>query len=100
MKPEQFELANGTAEGYMVDLPKAPLVLIRAGTGFIMCGFLNIAAANKLGVIAGRATGVRTYDELMRAPLVEVSNEAKAMGITEGMLGRDALEMMFGVGTD
>jgi len=95
MHVEHIELEKGTAEGFRIDLPKAPLLLIRAGSGFVMCGYLNIQSANKLGVLAARVTGVKTFDELMNAPVVEISNEAKALGITEGMLGREALEKMF-----
>jgi uncharacterized protein YunC (DUF1805 family) len=95
MKTEQIELEKGTAFGYTIDLPKAPLVVIRAGNGFVMCGYLNIEAANQTGVVAARVRGVRTHDDVLRAPIVEVSREATAIGITEGMTGREALEKMF-----
>ena len=45
------------------DLP--PLVLIVAEKGFVMCGFLNIEAAERLGVAAAMVSGVKTFEEAL-----------------------------------
>lgn len=46
--------------GLRVDLPESPpLLLIVADKGFVMCGFLNIDAAEKLGVNAVMVSGVK-----------------------------------------
>ncbi|MGQ4668964.1 DUF1805 domain-containing protein, partial [Metabacillus halosaccharovorans] len=46
------------------------------------------------GIIAGRAVGVRTIEQLLEAPLESVTYEAEKRGITVGTIGRDALLKM------
>ena len=63
-----------------------------------MCGALDVALLNeKLAdrkVIAGRAVGVKTIDQLLDAPLESVTFEAENTGISKGMIGREALLRM------
>lgn len=91
MEVKQLELEKGTALGIMIEMPTAPLLLIKARRGFVMCGYLNVAAANKMGDVAGKVSGVRTFDDVLNAKVVEVSEKAKEMGAKEGMTGRDFL---------
>lgn len=85
-------LINGqTVSGVEVSLPGAPLVLAHAKNGFVMCGYLNIETANKLGVAAAMVRGVSTVSDLLEAKVVAVSDPALAKGASVGMSGRDAL---------
>ena len=63
-----------------------------------MCGALDIGLLNsKLAdrkIIAGRAVGVRTIDDLLKAPLESVTYEAEECGIVKGMIGEEALLKM------
>ena len=46
-----------TCLGLRVDLPESPpLLLVVADKGFVMCGFLNVDAAEKLGVVVAMVT--------------------------------------------
>jgi uncharacterized protein YunC (DUF1805 family) len=87
------------AMGVEVQLPKTTLLAITTNKGYIMCGALDVGLLNdKLkhrGIIAGRAVGVRTLEDLLEAPLESVTIEAEQMGITVGMKGRDAVAKMF-----
>jgi uncharacterized protein YunC (DUF1805 family) len=92
---EQIQLSNGIALGVKVDLPKAPLVMIRAGKGFAMCGYLNMESVNKTGEVAVRVTGVKSFDDVLNAKVANVSDEARKLGVTDTMTAREALEKMF-----
>ena len=83
------------ALGIKVELGKAPLMLIRAEKGFVMCGYLNVAVADSLGEVAARVSGVSSFEDVLEARIIEVSEKAKEQGITEGITGREALEKMF-----
>jgi len=74
----------------------APLLVIRAAKGFVMCGYLNIEVANKLGDVAVRVTGVKSFEDMLNAKAVDVSEAAKKLGITIGMPAREALNRMLG----
>ena len=79
---------------YTIALQAAALVLVSAPKGFVMCGFLDIAAAEKLSAAACVVTGIQNPAELLDHPVVRLSAPAAALGITVGMSGRDALERM------
>lgn len=78
-----------------VELPKTNLLIISNDVGYIMCAALDVDLFNEAladrKVIAGRARGVRTIDQLLHAPLEKVTDASKAYGWEPGMTGRDAL---------
>ncbi|AMX82427.1 hypothetical protein GS3922_01285 [Geobacillus subterraneus] len=81
-----------------VKLPKTNLLAVASDKGYIMCGALDVALLNEKlrdrGIIAGRAVGVRTIEQLLEAPLESVTIAARELGIEPGMKGKDALLKM------
>ena len=81
--------------GLRVELPDAPpLLLIIAEKGFVMCGFLNMEAAERLGVTAAMVSGVKTFDDVLNAQIKAMTTKAKGFGIEIGMKGTEALKLM------
>lgn len=78
-----------------VKLPKTNLLMISNDTGYIMCGALDVDLLNdKLAdrnIIAGRAVGVRTIEDLLEAPLEKITTASKKYGWKSGIIGKDAL---------
>jgi uncharacterized protein YunC (DUF1805 family) len=78
-----------------VELPKTNLLMISNEVGYIMCAALDVDVLNEKlkdrNVIAGRAVGVRTIDDLLHAPLEKITEASKAYGWEEGMPGKEAL---------
>ena len=84
------------AFGLKVDLPDSPpLVAIIGDKGFVMCGFLNVEAAEKLGVTAAVVSGVKTFDDVLKAEVKAVTSKAEMRGIKRGMKGFEALRLLF-----
>ncbi|MGX1983532.1 uncharacterized protein YunC (DUF1805 family) [Thermolongibacillus altinsuensis] len=81
-----------------VQLPKTTLLAVASEKGYIMCGALDVALLNEKlkdrGIVAARAIGVRTIDQLLEAPLESVTVAAEQLGIYPGMKGKDALLRM------
>jgi uncharacterized protein YunC (DUF1805 family) len=94
MKSVDIELNGKIATGVEVPLPKAPLVLAYGKNGFVMCGYLNIQAAEKLGVAAAIVRGVSTVQDLLEAEVREISKSAAAKGVKTGMTGKQALAQL------
>lgn len=95
MLVEEIKLENGSALGLKLDMEQAPLLVIRAAKGFVMCGYLNIDVANKLGDVAVRVSGVKSFEDVLNAKAVDVSEAARKLGITVGMPAKEALNKMF-----
>lgn len=78
-----------------VELPKTNLLIIANEIGYIMCAALDVNVLNERlkerKVIAGRASGVRTIDDLLHAPLEMITDASKEYGWKVGMVGKDAL---------
>ena len=89
-----IELENGDVIGYDIDLGNGPLVIIKARKGYVMCGYLNMDIANKLGDIAGKVIGVKTIEDALKATIVEVSDNAKKKGFIAGMKTKDFLNKL------
>jgi len=95
---EPVRVGDWTAVGVEVLLPKTTLLAVTAGGGYIMCGALDIGLLNRQlrdrRIIAGRAVGVRTLEQLLEAPLESVTEAAEELGITVGMKGEEAVRIM------
>jgi Uncharacterized conserved protein len=81
-------------ETLKVDIDPAPLILVRGKKGFLMCGYLNMEAADKLGAVAVSTSGVKTVDDILNKPVTKISMKARELGVKEGMAGRQALEYL------
>ena len=79
-----------------MDLPDSPpLLLMVADKGFVMCGFLNVEAAERLCVAAAMVSGVKTFEDVLNAQVKAVTSKAKGLGVDVGMKGVEALKRMF-----
>ncbi len=89
------KILNGGVLGIEVTLPDSPpLVTIRGRRGFVMCGYLNINVAEKLGLIAVRVVGVKNVEEMLDKEVAEVTSRARELGIREGMKVKDILKLL------
>lgn len=92
---EQIALETGIALGLKFEMQNAPLLVIKADKGFVMCGYLDIDMANTLGDVAVRVRGVNTFEDVLDAQVVGITQAAADIGIDIKMNARDALERMF-----
>ncbi len=81
--------------GVRVELPDSPpLLAVTADKGFVMCGFLNVEAAERLGVCAAMVSGVKTFEDILNAQVKAATSKAKSFGVEIGMTGAKALQHM------
>ena len=67
------------------------VLMIRGGKGFLGCGYLSVATADKTGDALAIVSGVKNYDDMLKAEVKAVSAAAAALGVTVGMSGKEAL---------
>jgi uncharacterized protein YunC (DUF1805 family) len=85
-----------TCLGVRIELPDSPpMLLVVAGKGFVMCGFLNMDIAEKLGVAAAMVTGVKNFEDVLNAEVRAATSKAESLGVNRGMKGAEALKRMF-----
>jgi len=91
MQVRDITINNRIVKGIEIPLPNANLVLVTAPKGYLMCGYLDIASAGKMGDCAAIIRGISNIDELLEGVIVELTPEALKAGIHPGMTGRQAL---------
>lgn len=93
-----IRIEDRTFLGITVKLPKTNLLVVSSDIGYIMCGALDVGLLNEKlkdrNIIAGRAVGVKTLEELLEAPLESVTYGAETLGIEKGTIGKNALLKM------
>lgn len=94
MKTCDIEMGRKKAVGFEIDLPGAPMLIVRGKKGFVMCGYLDVATADKIGTAAAVVRGVSTLDELLEKTVTDVSEAAKKLGVKPGMTGRQAIQKL------
>jgi len=91
-----LKVGEKTCLGVRIELPESPpLLLVMADKGFVMCGFLNVDAAEKLGVAAAMVSGVKSFEDVLNANVKAVTSKAETFGVRVGMKGAEALTLMF-----
>ena len=90
-----LKIDDKVAIGLKVELPDSPpLLMIIGQTGFVMCGFLNMDTAEKLDVAAAMVSGVRNFDDVLRAEIKVATSKAQIKGIKVGMKGKETVKLL------
>lgn len=76
----------------MPELP--PLLLIVGERGFVMCGYLNIDAAERLGAAAAIVSGVNSFGDVLNAEIKAATSKAKVLGLEPGKIVKTVLERL------
>ena len=92
---EKIEVEGGSFLRLKADIPEAPpLVLILGNKGFVMCGYLNIDTAERLGVAAAVVSGVKSFEDVLNARIKAATSKAKAAGLEPGKVVRTVLRLI------
>lgn len=94
MTTRDIIINNTTFQGIEIPLPNAVLVMVAGPKGYVMCGYLDLATAEKLGDCAAIVRGIKTVDDLLKSPVVAATSHARKLGILPGMTGKEALSKL------
>jgi len=92
---------SAAAMGLAVSWQDSQFVMIVTDKGLVSCGVIDMAVMNRAGAAIAVARGTKekplvTVDDLLAARIAEVTEKAAAYGITPGMTGKEALEILSG----
>jgi uncharacterized protein YunC (DUF1805 family) len=89
---ENLVIDGDAFQGLKVELKGLPpLVLIEGEKGFVMCGYLNIDAAESLGATAAVVSGVSSWEDILNAQIKTATTKAKALGLEPGKVVSDVI---------
>ena len=58
------------------------------------CGYINVETCNKTEEAYAIVSGVKTHEDMLNAEVKFVSERAKEIGVKEGMMGFEAIDLM------
>ena len=96
---KRIQFSNRTADGYAIPMGPVNLVFITTEEGMIGCGAFDIDALERFGIPAAKmkpvaGPSIATIDEILDAVVREGNVPAVKRGITPGMTGKEALELL------
>ncbi len=99
MVQKKVKLTNKHADGYVIPLGKTNLVFVATDKGMVGCGAFDVAALNNFNYPAAKVKSqsgkpIATIEDLLEGIVKEANAEAARLGITIGMSGREALELL------
>lgn len=99
MRYEKVKLSSCDAKGYVIPLGTINLVFVVTENGMIGCGAFDVVALDAFDYPAARVrstTGkpITTIEDLLDGIVKEANKNAMQKGVTVGMTGREALELL------
>lgn len=95
MITKNIEVNNVVFKAIHLELSdKGNLLMILGAKGYIMCGYLNINTAQKMGDVACIVTGVKTIEDVLNSKIVALTSNAQKLGIEMGMDVTDVLKKL------
>lgn len=94
MTTEHLTISGYKFDGIKITTEHTALLMIRHPHGFLACGYVDVAVADRVGDCVAIVTGVKTFNDMLTAKVVRTSAAAAAKGIFIGITGQAALLLM------
>ena len=96
---QRFETPNGPVEGIVVKWPNFSLLLVTGSKGFLACPAIDVPACQGYGkaaaiVESSAENPIGTLDRFCDRKITKANDLAYELGITEGMIARDAFALI------
>ena len=99
MQQTDIHLAKKVAKGTVIPFGPVNLVMILTDQGMVGCGMFDVAALDKFSFPAAKVRpaagpGIVTTDDILTGIVKEANRAAVSRGITNGMTGKEALDLL------
>jgi len=95
MEIKPVNVGEKTVIGVKIGNPEFPekpaIIVLIAKKGLIACRNFDIEALNERNIVAARVEGLTKIEDALEAKIESCTSKARALGIAEGMTGREAL---------
>ena len=94
-----FQTENGPVEGVCVKWTSFSILMVTGPKGFLACPAIDVVACNGYGraaalVESSAANPIGTLERFCERKITKANEKAKLLGVTEGMLAKDAFAMI------
>lgn len=93
----ELDLDGTSVQGVLVRTPGGEghpnMILVQGRKGYLMCGYLNLQAAEKFGDAAVLVGGA-DFAAVLANPIKGMTSKAAELGVKEGMTGKEAAQIL------
>jgi uncharacterized protein YunC (DUF1805 family) len=93
-KHKKIKIGKKYVEALWAKLQSKNLILLRGSRGYVMCGYLNLKAAEKFKDAAVKITGVSTIEEAIKTTVHSATRPAGKLGIYKGQPIKEVLRII------
>jgi uncharacterized protein YunC (DUF1805 family) len=94
LKYRKIKVGRKILEAIVFKLSAKNLIVIRGRRGYVMCGYLNLDAANKFGDVAVKIVAVASLRDALKTKVFDASRKAKKLGIRKNQPIKDVLKII------
>lgn len=94
LEHKKIRVGNRYVEGFSTPLLTKSFVLLKGKKGYLMCGYLNLKAAEKFHDVAAMVVGVSDLEGALNATIHDCTSFAKRLGIYKGQPVKEALKIL------
>jgi uncharacterized protein YunC (DUF1805 family) len=99
MIQEKVPYREGEADGYVIPLGPANLVVVVGKKGMVGCGAFDVVALDKFGYPAARVkptrgSSIASLEDLLLGEIKDANAAASKLGVKAGMSGKEALDLL------
>ena len=96
---QTFDSGGGEVEGVCVKWPGFSILMITGSKGFVACPAIDVDACDGFGsaaaiVESGPDNPIGTLERLCERKITRANAKAKALGVVEGMVAKDAFVLI------
>ena len=91
---KKIKIGKNYIEALMMKFQTKNLIVLSGKKGYVMCGYLNLKAAQKFNDVAVKITGVSTINEALNSQVHSCTTGARALGIKKGQRIKEVLSII------
>jgi len=84
IEQKKIKVGKNYIRAYLIPFFEKNLIVLRGEKGYIMCGYLDLAVAEKFHDPAVRIVGVSTIKEALGAQVFDCTTQAQKLGVHKG----------------
>ena len=94
IKHKKIKLGRRSIDAVLIGLLKKNLIVLKGSKGYVMCGYLNLKAAEKFKEVAVKIIGVSTINQALESRVFSCTYPAKRLGIYKGQPIKEVLKVI------
>ena len=94
IKCRKIKIGGKYIEAFLLSLQSKNLILLKGSRGYVMCGYLNLKAAERFKDAAIKITGISTIEEALKTSVHSCTSSARKLGIYKGQPIKEVLKII------